>query len=191
MKKLSLRTADKLLELGYYSMEALSLLMEDNLCDANIPIGQMTLLVHSLKQTFPWGQAALEKRANLDTQMNTDGEQRARTVGDDDVFIRNVLGKWHEAQAQQQPSHIGSNGNYTNGIYSWQDPQIYLKSLTPCLFNCLILNGIRNLSIDINLSPQQVEVDHHPSSSKDAFFFFFLNSNIRPSNGGKNYLFIC
>lgn len=77
MKKLSLKTADKLLELSYYSMEALSLLMEDNLGNANIPIGQMTLLVHSLKQTFPWGQAALEKRADLDTQMNTDGEQRA------------------------------------------------------------------------------------------------------------------
>lgn len=69
-----------------------------------------TLLVHSLKQTFPWGQAASEKRADLDTQMNTDGEQRARTVGDN-VFIRNVLGQLHGTQAQQQPFHIGSNGN--------------------------------------------------------------------------------
>lgn len=52
------KTADRLTELGYDSMEALSLLAEDDLSEANILIGQIKLLLQSLKQTFLWGQAA-------------------------------------------------------------------------------------------------------------------------------------
>lgn len=47
------KTADRLIELGYDSMEALSLLAEDDLGEATIPIGQIKLLLQSLKQTFP------------------------------------------------------------------------------------------------------------------------------------------
>lgn len=127
MKKLSPKTADKLLELGYDSMEALSLLAEDDLGEADILIGQIKLLLHSLKQTFPRGQAASENSANQVPQ-NEDGEQSIHNIGDDDVFIRNMLGQLHGAQTQQQPFHTGPSGN-ANGTYSWQDPQIYLKSL--------------------------------------------------------------
>lgn len=42
-KKLSKKTVKKSLELGYDSMEALSLFANDNLCKANIPIGQRKL----------------------------------------------------------------------------------------------------------------------------------------------------
>lgn len=125
-KKTLSKNSRQILELGYDSMEALSLLAEDDLGEANIPIGQMKLLLHSLKQTFPRGQAASEN-ANQDLQ-NVDGEQSIHNISDDDVFIRNVLGQLHGAQTQQQPSQTGSSGN-TNGTYSWQDPQIYLKSL--------------------------------------------------------------
>lgn len=112
-------------------METLSLLSEDDLGEANIPIGQIKLLLHSLKQTFPRGQAASGNSANhcnQDPPMNVDSEQSIQNIGDDDVFIRNVLGQLNGAQTQKQPSHTGSSGN-TNGIYWWQDPQIYLKSL--------------------------------------------------------------
>lgn len=131
MKKLSPKTADRLIELGYDSMEALSLLSEDDLGEANIPIGQTKLLLYSLKQTFPRGQAASGNNANhcnQDPQTNVDPEPNIQNIGDDDVFIRNVLGQLNGAQTQQQPSQTGPSGNM-NGMYSWQDPQIYLKSL--------------------------------------------------------------
>lgn len=56
--------------------------------------------------------------------MNVDGEQSAQTIGDDHAIIRNVLGELHPTAT----SNTGSNGN-VNGMYSWQDPQIYFKSL--------------------------------------------------------------
>lgn len=102
MKKLSPKTADKLLELGYDSMEALSLLAEDDLSEANIPIGQIKLLLHSLKQTFPRGQAASENSANQVPQ-NEDGEQSIHNIGDDDVFIRNVLGQLQGHKPSSNP----------------------------------------------------------------------------------------
>lgn len=84
MKKLSPKTADRLIELGYDSMEALSLLSEDDLGEAIIPIGQTKLLLYSLKQTFPRGQAASGNNAN---HCNVDPEPNIQNIGDDDVFI--------------------------------------------------------------------------------------------------------
>lgn len=84
MKKLSPKTADRLIELGYDSMEALSLLSEDDLGEANIPIGQTKLLLYSLKQTFPRGQAASGNNANhcnQDPQTNVDLSQTFKTLG--------------------------------------------------------------------------------------------------------------
>uniref|UniRef100_K1R2T4 Uncharacterized protein n=1 Tax=Magallana gigas TaxID=29159 RepID=K1R2T4_MAGGI len=121
MKKLSPKTADRLIELGYDSMEALSLLSEDDLGEANIPIGQTKLLLYSLKQTFPRGQAASGNNANhcnQDPQTNEDPEPNIQNIGDDDVFIRNVLGQLNGAQTQQQPSQTGSSGNM-NEMTEW------------------------------------------------------------------------
>jgi hypothetical protein len=55
VKKLSNRTADMLIDMGFDSMEALSLLTKDNLEHSHIPIGQCKLLLHAVERTFPLG----------------------------------------------------------------------------------------------------------------------------------------
>ena len=57
-KKLSEKTADTLIQLGFDSMEALSLLTGDDLQDTYIPRGQWKLLIHAVKATFPEGAVA-------------------------------------------------------------------------------------------------------------------------------------
>ncbi|CAC5404287.1 unnamed protein product [Mytilus coruscus] len=51
--KLTEATADAILELGFNSMEALSLIEADDLIETNIPIGQKKLLLKAVKKTFP------------------------------------------------------------------------------------------------------------------------------------------
>ena len=77
-KKLSSRTTDAIINMGYTSMEALSLLTEEDVTDCqDIPVGQRRLLVHSIVGTFPLGPTG----PSPEVQENE--------------FIRNVLGQLH------------------------------------------------------------------------------------------------
>ena len=138
-KKLSSRTTDAIINMGYTSMEALSLLTEEDVTDClDIPVGQRRLLVHSIVGTFPLGPAA----ASSGRDRNTNGtNQNSASIGpcapqnancsqpdqangpspevQENEFIRNVLGQLH-----------GPIPTSDSGMVSWQDPQIYLKSLT-------------------------------------------------------------
>ena len=98
--KLSEKTVDTLIQLGFDSMEALSLLTGDDLQDTYIPQGQRKLLIHAVKATFPDGAVA-----NKNPWANRDN------------FAKNVL-------QQLQPN---CQNLPLPGMYSWQDPQVYLK----------------------------------------------------------------
>ena len=52
-KKLSESTVNELINLGFTSMDALSLLSPDDLIESEILIGQKRLLIKSVKETFP------------------------------------------------------------------------------------------------------------------------------------------
>ena len=104
----------------------------------DIPVGQRRLLVHSIVGTFPLGPTAAssdrDRNANGTNQntsstgpcapQNANCSQPDQTTGpspevQENEFIRNVLGQLH-----------GPIPTSDTGMVSWQDPQIYLKSLT-------------------------------------------------------------
>ncbi|XP_062605897.1 uncharacterized protein LOC134267691 [Saccostrea cucullata] len=142
-KKLSPRTASLLIELGYDSMEALSLLVENDL-PSTIPVGQKRLLLHSIRQTFPRGLAAAETsrqepsattseapvEVHADPSPGTPLPTEQVQGQSSDKFISEMLGQLQSAQGSSQPTINTAPTLDQPGMFSWQDPQIYLKSLS-------------------------------------------------------------
>lgn len=112
-KKLSDATISEIVKLGFNSMEALALLQQEDLTKTKIPIGQQKLLLKSIKQTFKQP----EERPNSDCEHS--GRQ-------DDEYVRALMSRLGQEQTEE-PSATG--GNLLNDNISWQDPQIYFKSL--------------------------------------------------------------
>ena len=147
VKRISLPSVEHLIDLGFDSMEALALLTESDLTESEIPLGQRKLIVYSVKQTFPRGMAATSQAdspltgqqlprgmgpaTSKDPRADASSSEDTYRPNDEDGFIRDVLGQMNRAQGrhtQQRPVQHVQIGQ--NGTYSWQDPQIYLKSLT-------------------------------------------------------------
>lgn len=85
-KKLSAVTIAALIDLGFDSMEALSMLTKADLSDTDVPRGQRKLLLHAVKSTFPINREQSQPSAEdagqpLDTGVGRDQGQ----------FINNVL----------------------------------------------------------------------------------------------------
>lgn len=130
VKRISPHSAECLLDMGFNSMEALSLLTPSDLEESPIPLGQRKLLIHSVKQTFPRGMAAATSTDRMGTPMEDRGGQNKPAEDTSDAsFIRDIMGQLHQAQGQPRPTTQPMQAS--NGMYSWQDPQIYLKSLVP------------------------------------------------------------
>lgn len=131
-KKLSAVTIAALIDLGFDSMEALSLLTEEDLSDTDVPRGQRKLLLHAVKSTFPDGAAAKELSAATGGINRDQPQPPAEDAGqpldtgdgrDQGQFINDVL------RQLQQPTDTPVATSNLPGMYSWQDPQVYLKSL--------------------------------------------------------------
>jgi hypothetical protein len=133
-KRLSDKTAHTIINLGYDSMEALSLVTEEDLGET-LPVGQKRLLLQQIKKTFPQGAAAVglaePQQAEAEVTGGAINPMTAET--DEDVFMRGVLGQLSStggvgltAGSQQGMPSIPAP---VSGMHSWQDPQIYLKSL--------------------------------------------------------------
>ena len=120
-KKLSEKTAETLIELGFDSMESFSLLTGDDLEDTDIPLGQRKLLLHAVKATFPEGALANEnpgsEPAGEDPVVHNIGQPLG--IRDDrDEFVNNVL-------RQLQPNcqtHAAQNAPLP-GVYSHNIPK--------------------------------------------------------------------
>ncbi|CAC5422338.1 unnamed protein product [Mytilus coruscus] len=133
-KKLSEATASTLLQLGFDSLEALALLTQDDLSKSKLPIGQQKLLIKSVRQTFL--QSEEENDGDLPKRTRTNNGLPAPTEPEvTDNYIREVLGQLQKQQPQHgghvsncSTNNTGSSLNSNDNI-SWQDPQIYLKSL--------------------------------------------------------------
>jgi hypothetical protein len=72
VKKLSNRTVDMLIDMGFDSMETLSLLTKDDLEHSHIPIGQCKLLLHAVERTFPLGPQAAARQAPIEPIQHVD-----------------------------------------------------------------------------------------------------------------------
>ncbi|XP_056010407.1 uncharacterized protein LOC130051787 [Ostrea edulis] len=137
-EKLSKLTTEALINMGYDSMEALSLLTADDLQEADIPVGQRRLLMHSIKGTFPLGPAASASEEIRPTPTTEPVLVRPPQSGTDsdtqtDSFIRSVLGNLtsqlnHQSALHQEATAAMNTPN--TGMVSWQDPQFYLKALS-------------------------------------------------------------
>lgn len=57
------------------------------------------------------------------------GQEKPAEDASDASFIRDIMGQMHQAQGQPRPMMQPIQA--TNGMYSWQGPQIYIKSLAP------------------------------------------------------------
>ena len=100
-------------------MEAVALLEADDLTSSSIPVGQVKLLLHAVQQTFG---AATEPASKSGDQAPT---QHNPSPTSGDTFVNEVLQQVGEAQ-----DHATKNSDHAvSGTLSWQDPQIYLKSL--------------------------------------------------------------
>ncbi|CAC5372678.1 unnamed protein product [Mytilus coruscus] len=158
-KKLSEATASTLLQLGFDSLEALALLTQDDLSKSKLPIGQQKLLIKSVRQTFLQSEeendgdlpkrtsmadnneelpAASSAGAHVDINVSSGTNNGLPAPTEPEVtdnYIREVLGQLQKQQPQHgghvsncSTNNTGSSLNLNNNI-SWQDPQIYLKSL--------------------------------------------------------------
>ncbi|CAG2232757.1 unnamed protein product [Mytilus edulis] len=155
--KLTEATADAVLELGFSSMEALSLIELDDLVETNIPIGQKKLLLKAIKKTSSNDiNAEFAETASTSSTCVQRGFQNGefgnasggskdggfrRPIQDggspEDYYIQAVMKQLASQQKQQEllPAAVNSvvNDNSMNNLgidsnISWQDPQIYLKS---------------------------------------------------------------
>lgn len=85
-KKLSAVTIAALIDLGFDSMEALSMLTKADLSDTDVPRGQRKLLLHAVKSTFPINHEQSQPSAKDAEQPLDTGDGR-----DQGQFINNVL----------------------------------------------------------------------------------------------------
>ncbi|CAC5420024.1 unnamed protein product [Mytilus coruscus] len=143
-KKLSEATANAVISLGFDSMEALALLEGEDLQKTKIPIGQQKLLLKSIRQSFKTETENAPKSSNgglpacptiedacaPEVTVIQDGgnnNKNNHTSGLTDTCVGNVL---NQLQQQQSAAGVINQGSACfNNIQSWQDPQIFIKSL--------------------------------------------------------------
>ncbi|CAC5413358.1 unnamed protein product [Mytilus coruscus] len=143
-KKLSEATANAVISLGFDSMEALALLEGEDLQKTKILIGQQKLLLKSIRQSFKTETENAPKSSNgglpacptiedactpevTVIQDCRNNNKNNRTSELTDTCVGNVL---NQLQQQQSAAGVINQGSACfNNIQSWQDPQIFIKSL--------------------------------------------------------------
>ena len=132
-KTLSINTISQLLTLGFDSLEALALLTSDDLSKSKMPVGQSKLLLKAIQQTF-CSTVTVQTAPTAQTPATApvpEGDQ-IQTAEPEDPFVQEVLNQLGAAQLAERGVAAPSRNPQTlgqEGMLSWQDPQIYLKSL--------------------------------------------------------------
>lgn len=145
-KKLSVDTVKTLLAYGYESMDALETLTPEDISKAKIPVGQMKLLLKAVRNTFRAEDApspvAAQQTPNTSAETaaaNSTPNDLATAVNSetcDDAFVRVVMDQMRASQANiaksvvPEPLRNQELPPEIQGGYSWQDPQVHLKSLS-------------------------------------------------------------
>lgn len=138
-KKLSEATTAAIISLGFDSMEAVSLISQEDFAKSKIPVGQIKLLMKAVKQTFLSEDAirAEDDSHSGHAQPNQDGATGSsdnnvtNSVNTGDAYVDEVLGQLQQQQhGQPITANSGRNIGFLGENFSWQDPQIYIKSLT-------------------------------------------------------------
>ncbi|CAC5414046.1 unnamed protein product [Mytilus coruscus] len=131
-KKLNEATANAVISLGFDFMEALVLLEGEDLQKTKIPIGQQKLLLKSIRHSnggLPACPTIEDAYAPEVTPIQDGGNNNKNnhTSGLTDTCVGNVL---NQLQQQQSAAGVINQGSACfNNIQSWQDPQIFIKSL--------------------------------------------------------------
>lgn len=156
-RKITMSTINVCKELGFTSIDAIECLSKNDLCKSSIPIGQQRLLLKAVAGTSKVPDAGLTSGDRGPTELASNSEV-PRNEGDvnvnvnpiatsassqstdgEDAFIRKLVQQLGGNTLSTQP--LGGNptllqgGNAVpamappiTGMFSWQDPQVFLKS---------------------------------------------------------------
>ena len=133
-KKLSEATTAAVISLGFYSMEAVALILPEDLAKSKIPVGQIKMLIKAVKQTFLSEDASHSGHAkqNQDGAIRSSGNNVNNSTNTGDAYVDEVLYQLQQQQQHGQPVGTAANSGRNTGFLgeniSWQDPQ-YIKSL--------------------------------------------------------------
>jgi len=140
-KKLSEATTMAVISLGFDSMEAVSLISPEDLAKSKIPVGQIKMLLKAVKQTFLSEDATMAEdtsdsghaQPNQDGATGPSGNNVNNSINTGDAYVDEVLGQLQQQQHHGQPIGTAANSGRNTGFlgenFSWQDLQIYIKSL--------------------------------------------------------------
>ena len=121
-KKLSESTVNELINLGFTSMDALSLLSPDDLIESEILIGQKRLLIKSVKETFP-----STNRSTLCAEQTITTETTG--VRSNSKVCSQLRGQNVPNMNKQYEMSSGSVSDINDKSHPpWLDPQVYLKA---------------------------------------------------------------
>jgi len=132
-RKISLECINEIIELGFTSLEAIECLSKDDMkkCTKPIPVGQQKLIIKAVAGLSTSGQASGPAAKNvLNTNSLTGNSEQNLTDG----FALRLAEQLQGQNGQNQSSHRQDTdpvvqGNPVVGTFSWQDPQVYLKSM--------------------------------------------------------------
>lgn len=151
-KKISLVAIEQVIDLGFTSLEALECLQGDDLKKSKIPIGQQKLLLKAVGEFLSPPPSILENTQNQGLTVQTPAARE--DASGEDVFASR-LSQLGPHQGRGDVDHLSSlgigsagasgqpNGGQSGyqqapvtGNVSWQDPQVYLKSLSSTKSTC-------------------------------------------------------
>jgi hypothetical protein len=155
-KKLNDATAAAIISLGFDSMEALSLISAEDLTKSKITIGQQKLLLKAVRQTFistddqgsnmadgenqlpaagP-GQSGVNTTpsssmsgANAVSGGNVNNTSSAQGENQQDTYVQEIISQLQQQQSTTANHNPSTGSSFVSDNLSWQDPQVYLKSL--------------------------------------------------------------
>lgn len=115
-------------------MEAVSLISPEYLAKSNIPVGQIKMLIKAVKQTFLSEDATMAEDALQSGHAQPNQDDATRTSGN---TVNNAIHTGYayvdDQRQHGEPSGTTANSGRSNSFirenFTWQDPQIYIKSL--------------------------------------------------------------
>ena len=144
--KIQRGVVDEIIERGFDSLEALSLLDPEDIKSQKIPVGQRRLLVHVTKSLNSGGNTLQKADHGSQPTASTSNDIAQPVVEEhDDIYSQTIINSLVAQQTQLSNSQSPSSGPLTNnnitpasapnsGIDntqpSWQDPQIHIATAT-------------------------------------------------------------
>ena len=153
LKKVSLDTVKSVIEMGFTSLEALENISRDELKKSTAPVGQQKLLLKAVA-----GLGVPDVNPNPDTPPTDNppitgppDTSQGDVIAGQDAFARKIMDQLQAMQsappvvppvAGQPSGGLGQPVGQVDmapvtGMLSWQDPQVYLKSVVNNKVQCL------------------------------------------------------